>query len=43
MSLSYDASLFIILMYRSFAVLRMTTLRFVVILSAAKDLYEMVI
>ena len=34
--------LFVILMYRSFALLRMTTLRFVVILSGAKDLYEMV-
>ena len=28
-------------MYRSFAPLRMTALRFVVILSEAKDLYEM--
>ena len=28
-------------MYRSFASLRMTTLRFVVILSEAKNLYEM--
>ena len=39
--LAHSSALFFNDMYRSFAALRMTALRNVVILSAAKDLYEM--